>query len=73
MLMVKADGRIPLVRELLIPCYMTGLAQVQVEYSAFVIPFIERRQCTKRGRLLFSKYHPGNVRCSRFLQHNSGL
>ena len=40
---VKAVGRILLVRELLISCYMTGLAWVQVQYSAFVIPFVERR------------------------------
>jgi len=41
--MVKAVGRILLVRELLISCYMTGLARVQVQYSAFMIPFVERR------------------------------
>jgi len=40
---VKAVGRILLVRELLISCYMTGLTRVQVPYSAFVIPFVERR------------------------------
>jgi len=39
--MVKAVGRIHLVRELLISCYMTGLARAQVQYSAFVIPFVE--------------------------------
>jgi len=41
-LMVKAVGRILLVRELLISCYITGLARVQVQYSAFVIKFVER-------------------------------
>jgi len=41
--MVQAVGRILLVRELLISCYMTGLRQVHVQYSAFVIPFVERR------------------------------
>jgi len=41
--MVKAGGRILLVRELLTCCDMTGLARVQVKYSAFVIPFVERR------------------------------
>jgi len=44
---VKAAGRIPLVCELLISCYMTGLAQVQVQYSAFVIPFVEQRHGTQ--------------------------
>jgi len=41
--MVQAVGRILLVRELLIWCYMTGLARVQVQYSAFVIPVVESR------------------------------
>jgi len=41
--MVQAVGRILLVCELLISCYMTRLARVQVQYSAFVIPFVERR------------------------------
>ena len=41
--MVKAVGRILLVHELLISCYMTGLARVQVQYSAFVIPVVQRR------------------------------
>jgi len=40
-LMVKAVGRIALLRELLISCYMTGLAQGQVQYSVFMIPFVE--------------------------------
>jgi len=39
--MVKAVGRIHLVRELLISCYLTGLARAQVQYSVFVIPFVE--------------------------------
>jgi len=41
--MVKAVGQILLVRELLISCYMTGLAQLHVQYSVFVIPFVERK------------------------------
>ena len=41
--MVKAVGGILLVRELVISCSMTGLARVQVQYSAFMIPFVERR------------------------------
>jgi len=69
---VKAVGRILLQCELLIWCYMTGLARVQVQYSVLVIAFVERRHDTQH-RLLFSKYHPGYVRCSRFLQENSGL
>jgi len=40
--MVKAVGRILLVCELVILCDMTGLARVQVQYSAFVIPSVER-------------------------------
>jgi len=39
--MVKAIGRILLVRELMISCYMSGLARVEVEYCAFVISFVE--------------------------------
>jgi len=42
--MVKAVGRILFVRELLISCFITGLARVQVQYSAFIIPFVERRR-----------------------------
>ena len=38
--MVKAVGRLVLVRELLISCDMTGLAWVQVQYFAFVVPFV---------------------------------
>ena len=71
--MVKAVGRILLVGELLISSYMTGLARVQFEYSAFVIPIVERRHGAQSHSLLFSKYRPGYVRCSRFLQENSGL
>ena len=41
--MVKAVGRILLMRELLISCYMNGLARVQVQYSAFVILFVKPR------------------------------
>ena len=41
--MVNAIGRILLVHELPISCYMTELAWVQVQYSAFRIPFVERR------------------------------
>jgi len=41
--MVKAVGQILLVRELLLSCCMTGLAWVQVQYSVFVILFMERR------------------------------
>jgi len=40
---VKDVGRIALVRELLISCNMTGLAPGQVQYSAFVIPFVDGR------------------------------
>jgi len=72
--MGKAVGRIRLVRELLISCYMSGLARVQVQYSAFVIiRFVERRHGAQWHSLFFSKYRPGYVRCSRFLQENSGL
>jgi len=39
--LVQAVGRILLVRELVIWCYMTGLALVQVQYSALVIPVVE--------------------------------
>jgi len=39
--MVKAVGRILLLRELLILCYMTRLARFQVQKSEFVIPFVE--------------------------------
>jgi len=70
---LKAVGRILLVRELLILCYMTGLARVQVQYSAFVIPFVERRHSPQWDSLLFSKYRPGYVRCTRFRKENSGL
>jgi len=42
-LMVKDVGQILLEGELLISCYMTRLAWVQVQYSAFMIPFVERR------------------------------
>ena len=72
-LMVKAVGQILSVRELLIACYMTGLAQVQVQYCAFVIPFVERSHCAQWHSLLFSKYSPGYVRSSHFLQEHSGL
>jgi len=41
--MVKAVGRILLVHELLVLCYMSGLARGQVQYSAFMIPFVEQR------------------------------
>ena len=71
--MVKAGGRILLVRELLILCYMTGLARVPVQYSVFVIAFVEWRHGAQWHRLFLSKYRPGYVCCSRFLQENSGL
>jgi len=41
--MVKAVGRIPLLLELLIACDMTGLAQVHVQYCAYVMQFVEGR------------------------------
>jgi len=41
--MVKAVGGIRLVRKLLIACYMTWLVQVHVQYSEFMIPFMESR------------------------------
>jgi len=72
-IMVKAVGWIALVQELLIWYYMTGLAQGQVQYSVFVIPFVERRHGAQWHSLSVSKHRSGSVRCSRFLQENSGL
>ena len=71
--MVKAVGCIGLVSELLIWGYMTGLAQVQVQYSEFVIRFLEGRYCAQWHRLLFTQNCPDSVHCSHFLQETSGL
>ena len=71
--MVKAVGWILWVYELLISCYMTRLARVQVQYSAFVITLVERKHGAQWHRLWFSTYCPGYVGSSQFLPENSRL